>query len=239
MKTIQLIPILLASFAFANISYAEENTEHKARQVNVDRLKEQYWRKDENVDVVQNRIYSKAKKIEINVFAGPAAQDPFLQVREVGGSLGYHFNEYFSLHGVAWNYFVSNSSALDQLQKQTSTTTNTNKPKLYYGLEGSGSLIYGKLNLAGKAIVYYDFHILGGAGNTNTESGNNLTFYLGVGQQTYVSKTVAIRLDYRRSYYKENVIEKVDTSRLGRVALTRSSWSDIITLGFTFLVPIM
>src|SRR5476649_915658 len=60
----------------------------EAEHVNVENIKSKYWaRGDESeLGVVQNRLYSKEHKIEVGVFGGVVATDPFLQVNSVGGS---------------------------------------------------------------------------------------------------------------------------------------------------------
>ena len=203
-------------------------SEGAARAANVDRLKQQYWRKDEAVDVVQNRAYSKRRKLETYLFAGTTDADPFLEIRNAGGSLGYHFNEYWSVHALYWAYFVSDSSALTQLKQQTGATAATNRPDAYYGGELVYSVVYGKLSLAGKSILYYDLHLLGGGGMTGTQTGDNFTFHFGIGQQTYVTNYLALRLDYRRLHSKEKV---------SPASPERTAWSDMVTLGATFLFP--
>lgn len=206
----------------------EQNSDPRTREVSVDRLKQQYWRKDESVDVVQNRLYSKKRRFSIYAFGGTVDTDPFLEVKNAGANIGYHFNEYWSLSALAWTYFVNDSSALTQLQQQTGATASTNRPDNYFGGELGYSVIYGKLSLAGKSILYYDFHLLAGAGMQSGTTGDNFAFHFGVGQQTYLSRYFAVRLDYRRMHYKE---------KTSRTSAERTSWNDIVTLGAAFLLP--
>jgi outer membrane beta-barrel protein len=207
-------------------------------KVNVDSIKQKYWaRGDESeLGVVQNRLYTKANKFEFSVFGGFISSDPFLSVHNVGGSIGYHLSEYFSVNLIGWKTFSSPSSALETFQQVSGATTNTNPPSSYFGSEASADLLYGKLSLLGKKIIYYDFHLLGGLGATSTLSGTYFTPSVGVGQQTWVSKYVAIRIDYRLMEYHENIIDQVGPSpNLGQVVDSRENWSNVITIGCSFL----
>ena len=232
--------IFLAQGAFAvdpSDQGAKDTSAESGQVLKVDSLKKKYWEKSDgsNLKVVQNRLYSKAKRFEIAGFIGTVSTDPFLTVRNVGGMLGYFVSEEFGINLIYWKNIVTESSALGQLKQQTGLVTNTNKPNYFYGAELTYSPIYGKLSLSGKMIIYYDFHLLCGFGMTNTETGNLPTPEIGLGQQTYLTKSTTLRLNYRMTYYKENIKEKVNVATLGKVVSTRSTFNDVITLGITQL----
>lgn len=209
-----------------------------AEKVNVESIKRKYWaRGDESeMGVVQNRAYSKAGKVEVNLFGGFVSTDPFLSVKNAGLGLAYHFNEYLAAEALWFRDFTSPSSALKTFQQTLGATTNYNAPQDYYGGELVGSILYGKLSLLGKSILYYDLHLLGGLGVTLTDNGNYLTEHLGVGQQVYLTKRIAFRVDYRAMLYNEDIIEKVIPSELGMNYGKRANWSHVITVGFSFLI---
>jgi hypothetical protein len=91
-----------------------------AQDADVGAIKERYWARGEesSLGVVQNRTYTKAGKVEIGLLGGVTLSDPFLSIQHAGGSLGYHFNEYFGLHAFGWKSFTSGSSALDTLERK-------------------------------------------------------------------------------------------------------------------------
>jgi len=232
---------LLAHFANAqnpgNTTDAK-NDSRKAKQINVDSIKEKYWAKGEQTElgVVQNRKYSKGDKIQFGLLGSLVISDPFLSTRLLGASIGYHFSEYFSVSLLAWKNFVSPSAALKTFEASSSgATANTNKPESYFGGEAVGSLLYGKLSLLGAAIIYYDLHLLGGLGMTSTESGNNITPHVGVGQRFFISKHFSLRLDFRLMYYRETILEKVIPTKLGQVQGKRNNFTNTINLGIDFL----
>ena len=233
------VVLCVASFTWLPIARAAAPPQAVSEddRVNVDAIKEKYWAKgdDAELGVVQNRMYTKVGRFEVGTFGGVIISDPFLDVTSLGASIGYHFSEYFAVHVFGWKSFASNSSALDTFVRTEGATANTNDPKSYIGTEGSASILYGKLSLLGKKIIYYDFHLLAGLGATATESGTYLTEHIGIGQQVYLNKSTSIRLDYRLMPYEEKILEKVIPTKIGQVVDQRTNWSNAITLGVSFL----
>jgi outer membrane beta-barrel protein len=220
------------------------NDTTNAERVNTDAIKEKYWaRGDESeIGVVQNRLYSKAGKIEFQIIGGLINSDPFVSTYNLGGRLGYHINEYFSVHALAWKSWASPSSTQDNLTankpaNEIGTALNTDYAKSYYGAEFQASLLYGKLSLVGKSIIYYDLHFLAGLGITGTESGNNFTQHFGVGQQFFLSKRTSILVDYRIMHYKDTLINKIIPQGFGTPidGDVRTNWTNAISIGVGFL----
>ncbi|MBI4925378.1 MAG: outer membrane beta-barrel domain-containing protein [Bdellovibrio sp.] len=246
MRFFKLIALSIIFFTNVNISAGEAKSSKQQivlaeattpEKVNVDVIKEKYWARGNETEmgVVQNRLYSKSHKLEVGFFGGITTSDPFLNTKNIGGSVGLHLSEYFAMKVFGWKSFVSPSSALTTFEDTIGATTNNNPPKYYFGTEGSASVLYGKLSLVGKAIIYYDFHLLGGAGFTGTESGTYLTPHLGLGQNVYISQSISIRVDYRLQYYREKIIEKVITPKIGQIVGERTNWSNVVTFGVHFL----
>ncbi len=211
--------------------------ETEAQSVDVEAIREKYWTPGSSTEmnVVQDRLYSKEHKIEIGGFASAVASDPFLSMGTLGGSIGYHFSEYFSAHFVAMRYLVSPSSALVTFQETRGATTNTNDPHSFYGSEASASILYGKLSLLGKAIIYYDLHLLGGLGSTSTETGSYLTPLAGIGQQIHLSHLFSLKVDYRLMPFHEQIVEKVIPTKLGQVVGERWNWTNSISVGVAMM----
>jgi len=220
-----------------------------AERVDTENIKQKYWaRGDESeMGVVQNRTYSKAHKFEFQILGGMINSDPFVSTQNLGARLGYHFNEYFSAHILAWKSWARASATQNNLLSsgeslsQIGTALNTDYASAYYGGEIQASLLYGKLSLLGAAIIHYDLHLLGGLGATATESGTDFTQHIGVGQQFYVSKSTSIIIDYRLMHYNNLLINKTDPTSpandyLGAIAGSNtSSWSNVFTIGFGIL----
>ncbi len=214
----------------------------RGEKVAVDKLKEKYWAKgdESELKVVQNRTYSKNKKIELGLNYGTVSSDPFLTIKSWGGSLGFHLTENWSVHGLFWKYKVSASSALTLLETQKGTTANTNYPDTFMGMEAQWAPIYGKLSILDTAIIYFDFHAKAGAGQVKTETGTYVAPFLGLGQQVHLSKMFSLRLDYRFLWYKEDVPRKIfeNKSTQNGIAGSRTSYNDVITLGLTAFISL-
>ncbi len=213
-------------------------------RLNVEGIKQKYWAQgdDTQMSVVQNRTYSKAGKIALGVNIGNFNVDPFLNVKSVGGFVGFHFNEYLGVNLIGAKYFSSFSSAYDAFVVAASVGSNYNKPQHFLGAEAEWSLLYGKLSLLGKMILYFDLHFLGGAGFTKTENGTYLTPWLGVGQQVYINQTTALRFDYRLMYYRETILQRnrdvINNKNPGDFIKTRGAYSDSIQVGIQFLLGV-
>lgn len=221
---------------------AAASPDDQAERVSTEAIKEKYWARGEEseVGVVQNRLYSKAHHFEASLLGGFDFNDPMLSVYTLGARIGYHFNEYFSMHLIAWKAFSGASSTQTDLLNnkspdQVGTVLNTNPPQYFVSPEAQWSLLYGKLSVVGKAIIHYDLHFMVGLGAMKTESGTDFSQHLGIGQQFFLSKTSFLNVDYRLVHYNETIVQKVIPTQLGQVIGTRANWSNVITLGVGFL----
>lgn len=210
---------------------AEEN-----ETVDVNAVKEKYWASGEEKDlgVVQNRTYKKAGRFQIGLLAGKTFGDPFLDISTFGGSFGYHFSEYIGVNVTYMKQIVQSSDALKTFEATRNATSNTNKPSYYLGAELTASLLYGKLSVVGKKIIYYDMYLAGGGGVTKTESGTDPTYVAGLGQRFFVTNNISFRTDYRYMGYKETILEKVIPSKMGQAVAERTSQNHVITLSIDY-----
>ncbi len=206
------------------------------QEVQVDKIKQKYWTggDEAQVSVVQNRIYSKENRLALGVAGGVIFSDPFLSLKVYQGAATYHFSEYLGLSLLYWKISTSDSNALTVLRDQ-GKNANVNPVKSMMGAEGLWSIMYGKLSLVGKKILYYDMHLSGGAGSTSTESGSSTTMLFGIGQRFYASQNVSVRFDYRSIVFSEQITEKVITAKLGQVTGERTNWGHSFSLGFDFM----
>lgn len=242
--------VLVASSATLGTSLARADelvadstgTTNRSDRVDVKALREKYWAKGDQSElrVVRNRTYTKANKLELGGYLGFTSTNPFLSVKNAGLSLGYHFNEYLGIQADFWKYIVTASSAATTFQNQTAAegvphVADSNDPEYFYGAELLYSPLYGKLSLLGKAIIYFDLHLLGGVGETATESGSYVTPVVGIGQQIWMTKQVSLRLDYRVTYYHETVLAKTPGPDFLTPVGTNDNISNVVMLGITYL----
>ena len=63
-------------------------------KLDLKKLEDKYWSaKDADFSVVQNRTYSKAKKVFVSLGYGPLVNDAYSYGRMTNASVGYYFNE--------------------------------------------------------------------------------------------------------------------------------------------------
>lgn len=210
-------------------------------KIDIDAIRQKYLSQaeDNEIRVVQNRQHTKKGKISLGIHAGSISTDPFLSVRNLGGSLGYYFNEFWGTEFLGWKSFANGSSALDTLYQSTKPhqTTDTNKPSSFYGLQFLFSPIYGKLSVLGKLIVYYDLNLVGGAGLTGTASGSYLTPFIGLDQRVYVGKYTSLGISYHFMEYSEKVL-KANPSVPGEIAGERTNYSSVVMLSMLFSIQV-
>jgi outer membrane beta-barrel protein len=204
--------------------------------VDVDAIKKKYWATGDQTEmgVVQNRLYSKAGKLQLGVNGGVGFSDPFLSLKPVGANLGFHFSEFFGAEALYWNLRSSPSAALAKL-RETEKEANTVVPKNFVGGNLTASFLYGKLSLLGQAIIYYDMHLSGGGGVVETENNRSAAFTAGIGQRYFLTDWLSLRLDYRALGYTEQIKEKEITARLGEVVGTRKNYTHTILLGLDLM----
>jgi outer membrane beta-barrel protein len=211
----------------------------------VEKVKEKYWAQgqDSKMGVVQNRVYTKEGKFVLGALGGTTIADPFLSIKQYGGVLGYHFNEFIGVEALGWKNVVGKSSALKTAEQQ-GKDQNTVDPRWFMGAEGLGSIMYGKLSLLGARIIYYDMHLAAGLGVTGFEhyrpnksalTDMSITYLWGVGQRFYITNALSLRLDYRNQIYKETIREKVITATKGDVIGHRTVFGHTIGLGLDYM----
>lgn len=239
-RTIALIsPLLLGVGSVLGVnSHAADNkapppAKDEGESVNVDSIRKKYWVVGDQtkLGVVQNRMYTKANRVEFGLFGGFLSGDPFWSTYDLGGLLGYHFSEFVSIKANYWKSYNSSSSARDKFLLRTGVDTNSNLVEQFYSLEMAFAPIYGKLNFFDVSIIYYDVHFPVGLGMMDTESGRYLAPYIGVGNRIFLSHSVALGIDYRWIIYKEDLLEKVDPATRGRLIETRTVWSSTVHFG--------
>jgi outer membrane beta-barrel protein len=232
LRNLNSIVSLVLLFSVPQVFAQDPNAATGAgKKVDVEKLKKQYWSQDTSLDVVQNRVYSKSKRIQLGIYGGRMIADPFVSVISAGFSLGYHFDEYWSVHAVAWKDFPSWSGAYNELKSQVPGATTNSLFRYYYtGAEVGWNLIYGKLNFAGSNILYLDTQLLFGVGVTGTESGPSFTENLGIGQRFWLSNNVALKFEYRIMHYREQRLDKKGGTGLP-LGSPISNFTNAITVG--------
>jgi outer membrane beta-barrel protein len=194
-------------------------------RIDVQSMKRRYWTvgNEDLMDVVQNRRYTKKNRWEASVKYGFWSDDAFQDQKSLGFSLGYHLNEFLSLHAFYATISSSNSQAYTAATEAASGVTPIVNPnKSVMGAEARGSLVYGKLSLLGSKIFYYDLNTSIGLSQHKATDGSSMGYFFGLGQEFFLNKNWFVSVDWRLMFHTDKFNNPPLTDR----ALT-TSWIQI------------
>ena len=176
-------------------------------RIDVQSMKRRYWTvgNEDLMDVVQNRRYTKKGRWEVAAKYGFWSDDAFQDQKTIGLTLGYHLNEFLSLHGFYSKISASNNQAYEAAISNTGITPRVNPGQSVIGAEARGSLIYGKLSLLGSKIFYYDFNVAAGFSQQKDVVGSSIGYFVGLGQQFFLSKTWFVGVDWRLLWHSDKL----------------------------------
>ncbi len=208
-------------------------------KVDVTDLEKKYWaQKDTDFSVVQNRLYTKANRLSLNLQSGFLINDQWSDGPTMAASLGYFFSERF---GVEAHYQVTKSAdnkALSNLKAQ-SGTANHGKIKGYQGMTANWVPFYAKMSVMNSTIIYFDMAISPGIGVTTyeqqREAGNEErtapTMALDISQTFFFSNYAAFRVDYKNRWFQEDIVRyRTPSANVN----TETSQTSLLTFGFNF-----
>jgi outer membrane beta-barrel protein len=189
-------------------------------KLDLKKLEDKYWSaKDADFSVVQNRTYSKAKKVFFSLSYGPLVNDAYSYGRMTNGALGYYFSERL---GIEVAYEVGN------LKNNDSTDAFINRNKFapdYNTFEDYKSLnlivvpFYAKMSFWDRKIMYFDMQFAFGVGQMHyqiqkaapfdastgnatltPEDNTTMGYNFDVTQQLFFHENFAIRLDIKNKW---------------------------------------
>ncbi len=209
-------------------------------RIDVQSMKRRYWTvgNEDLMDVVQNRRYTKKGRLETTLKYGFFSDDAFQKQRSMGLSVGYHLNEFFSVHGFYSSISASNNQAYTAAGDATERNgarinPDVNPSSSVMGAEARASLIYGKLSFLGKKIIYYDLNLAGGLSQHKARVGSSIGYFAGLGQQFFINKTVFISLDYRMLFHTDKFPSGAN-SALDRTRAMTTNWIQVGIGAFLF-----
>jgi outer membrane beta-barrel protein len=224
-------------------SSPDSNTEDaEVEEKDINAIKKAYWKDTaSSLNVIQSRTFSKAGRFKLEADFGTMIHDPFLTTTYVGGAVGYNFNEYVALNALFWKAFETKSAAVSALQaaelKAGGSLFNVNTNPIYWlaGGEFGFSLLYGKLSVVGKAIVHFDVMLLAGGGLLVTQNAKLPAGWLGVSQQFYIARFLALKLDYHCMIYYEPLIEQNNVETKGTLLERRFTFSQNFSVSLVLM----
>jgi outer membrane beta-barrel protein len=171
---------------------------------------ERYWREKRAVAVVQQRLFTKAGRLEAAVFAGWIPNDAFTYYVPVGARATYFFTEQWGLE-LLFDYNLHIDTRLKELLHDEDAAVRAqirDRQELRLALSAVWSPFYGKFAFRRTKIGHFDAYFLGGVGTVRTgasEIGLSPSFRpeasLGVGMRFHLGRSMAIKLEVRDFVY--------------------------------------
>lgn len=263
MNTARFFTALLLSLSLGMTAYAqdEDAAESSApEKVDMQDLEKKHWApSDQGYTVVQDRTYSKDKKIGLTLFGGPILMYDWYEGFSFGASVSYHFNERWGIEGQFLGFSLSETGAVEEVNK-LGGAINRGQVNGYVGVTGRWVPFYSKMSFMGQKIVYFDMSfgaslgmvqyeqqqcVLDGAGAACENFGAGVGFRPGGGDkktaiaagfdisQTYfITPKLAFRVDYAMKFFNEEVVPFNPASGTNEDKLSNFT---TLNLGLTYL----
>ncbi|MEW6056233.1 MAG: outer membrane beta-barrel domain-containing protein [Bdellovibrionota bacterium] len=203
-----LLLILSASEATAQDKKAQSAPQAGSpenSEVDISDIQNQYWKAhDKQFEVIQNKQYTKAGRIEITPLFGLYQRVDFQDTKTLGGSIAYHFTELWGVEVMAYKMLSSDSAVVKRFKETRNASVEFNEEEQYIGISPHFTPIYAKFSFLGKKISHFDLYIAPNLGLTKTNE-YRFTYGLGVGQKFWLSPKWNIRVEYRWMQYKDRV----------------------------------
>lgn len=218
MKTAVKITILVALGMFSLQSFAQEKSQ-EPQKVDVKNLEKKYWApKDKKFKVVQNRTYTKTKKLSLSIMPGLMLNEEYSKGYALTGSLGYYFTDRYGAE-LEYQYISLDDNALQSEVIKLGGFGDHGKAESYIGAAFRWMPFYAKMSWLGTKIVYFDLSIGATLGLTQyteqyspalvpqleEKKQTALTFGFDISQSFYLSKKFVLRVDYKHRFHNQEV----------------------------------
>lgn len=193
----------------------------RAEKVDTSDLEKGYWAtKDQDMAVIQNRLYSKAHKIMLSLAYGPILNNSYSEGTARTAMAHYYWSERYGVQLTYQGFETKNNKLTDALIVNNGQVPDFNKPISYYGASFNWVPIYAKMSLLEQKVMYFDMAFSPSAGMTTYESqissGNKsyqtFTYGFDITQHFFVSQHWAFRVDYTNRWYTEKKYDYVDAT---------------------------
>lgn len=230
-------------------------TSHSARaEVAPDEEKDEYdfsWLDpDKKIYVVQNRKFTKARKVEIALTGGVGLSEPYRQTKTVLPRFFYYINESFGLSVFAgFNTNKENDNSIVLRSSKFNINPIVRDVNSFYGASFLWLPFYGKINMFNK-ILYLDWHFEAGLNSVSTEmdlstaptnptsiiTSTHTGFHWGTGQKFFITRNWAARLDFLAIYYSAPQYTKANSSdvKMTLTGMNESHERYFVTLGASY-----
>lgn len=248
--TILTIAAALPITAWAQDKGADKSTSDK---VDLKKLEDKYWSaKDDEYGVIQNRTFSKAGRLFGAVGYGTLINDPYAKGKAINAYLGWYFNEDFGLELNYLNYQTKKNDSVEKYESLGAAVyPNYNLLKSTSTVNLVYTPFYAKMAFMNTAVLYFDMGFTIGYGMTqyeqqklsqnaslqwvqSNEMKNAGHFEIGVMQQMFINRYVALRLDLKNTFYNSTVVKYQFATDAGRPSEDKNT--NDTTLQFSFMM---
>lgn len=215
-------------------------------------------REDHKVLVIQDRKYTKSKKLLLGLNLDLYQNTPYLDSIGFGGNAAYFFNEYYGLE--IFGNFYSNSDSkeggrLSDFLKDGSFTSELESPQPEFLMAAQflWNPIYGKFAFFNSNIIHFDIYASAGVSYLSTSSniteqkGSNpntkgtdqdiIGGIAGLGMRVFIDKWIVWRFDVRNNIFQ---YEFAALTNSGSNSSRSSSWLNRwqFSTGVSFLLDL-
>ncbi|MCB0351666.1 MAG: outer membrane beta-barrel domain-containing protein [Bdellovibrionales bacterium] len=205
------------SSAKADASSAAPASKKESEKLDIQELEQKYWApKDTDFTVVQNRTYTKAKRVAASLMTGPVVNDPFNDGLTTALSINYYLDERF---GFELMYQTSNEVDSDATTSFTKLVGGGVRPDFnrddgFYGVGFNWVPFYAKMSFLGKKIIYFDMQVTPFLGIASYEQQSEVknpvessfAYGIDITQYFFFSKNWAVRANLHNRFYKSDVL---------------------------------
>jgi len=183
-------------------------------QADVDAEKQPYtWLgPDQNIYVLQNRLYEKEGRVQVGLLGGFAGQSAYRTSYSVDGRATYYFIETFGFE-LFYQKFANRQNNTARAIESTNVRPDVLEVKNQLGALLHWAPWYAKINIFG-TIVYFDWYLSGGVGRVGVNaipgsaqggagrSADFTGYFLGTGHEYHLSDRWLVRMDFMNSWFK-------------------------------------
>lgn len=185
-------------------------------RVDISDIENKYWApKDTDFSVVQNRTYSKEKRLAFSAQYGPLINDNYNEGNSTALALNYFFSE---RTGLQLDYVISDYRDSDIVNRIQALNASPDYGRVtgYYGIGFNVIPFYAKMSFLGSKIIYFDMAITPTVGMTSyetltldagTQDKTAFTYGFDLTQWFFLYKHFAIRVDIKNRWFSEEVVK--------------------------------
>ena len=172
------------------------------------------------VNVVQNTYFTKALRPQIALVSGRFLEEAYTKTTYTGARVNFFPTEWIGIELLSASTKVQDSvdrTALNSL-KYCRADENCTDPASRVLVSPDPEVnpvrkiaeatltavpFYGKINLAGYAIIYSDIFLAAGMGRLETLQGEKKSLILGFGQRFYLNQYLSFHIDFKQRRWRE------------------------------------